>query len=268
MARKATSRSRGIASTVETQKRGFGGLIFSSPVISATASLPTRSTHLVVDLARQQPQRQPDHAGRMRQHALDGEMGLAGIGRAQHGRDAGAARSRCSGRLRGKRDGHYASGLAAKPSSRPRPRRFCITMRRRTCARLSIRTSLERNAPESLTRGAFRFVHGDIWQASPARLQDRVEAPLRFSSLRFRRFKSLIASVDRDVTQQSASADGHCVFGPLPARGASAAPRRIGWPRARPGRTASVPGRGTAPARACRRSAPARPRCRAAWPGI
>jgi hypothetical protein len=26
---------------------------------------------LVVDLARQQPQRQPDHAGRMRQHPLD-----------------------------------------------------------------------------------------------------------------------------------------------------------------------------------------------------
>ena len=29
---------------VETQKRGFAGLIFSSPVISATASAPTRST--------------------------------------------------------------------------------------------------------------------------------------------------------------------------------------------------------------------------------
>ncbi len=43
-ARKATSRSRGIASTVATQKRGFGGLIFSSPVTSATASAPTRST--------------------------------------------------------------------------------------------------------------------------------------------------------------------------------------------------------------------------------
>ena len=113
MATKATSRSRGIASTVETQKRGFGGLIFSSPVISATLSAPTRSTHLVVDLARQQPQRQPDHAGGMRQHALDGEMGLAGIGRPQHGGDAGAAGARGAVGLRGKGDGHYASRLAA-----------------------------------------------------------------------------------------------------------------------------------------------------------
>ena len=48
---------------------------------------------LVVDLAREQPQRQPDDAGRMGQHALDGEMGLAGIGRAEHGGDAGAART-------------------------------------------------------------------------------------------------------------------------------------------------------------------------------
>ncbi len=36
-----------MASTVETQKRGFGGLIFSSPVISATAPAPTRSTTLL-----------------------------------------------------------------------------------------------------------------------------------------------------------------------------------------------------------------------------
>ena len=52
---------------------------------------------LVVDLARQQPQRQPDHAGRMRQHPLDGEMGLAGIGRTEHGGDAGAAQARRRG---------------------------------------------------------------------------------------------------------------------------------------------------------------------------
>ena len=37
----------------------------------------------VVDLARQQPQRQADHARRMAEHALDGEMGLAGIGGAR-----------------------------------------------------------------------------------------------------------------------------------------------------------------------------------------
>ena len=42
---------------------------------------------LVVDLACQQPQRQPDHAGAVRQHPLDGEMGLARVGGAEHGRD-------------------------------------------------------------------------------------------------------------------------------------------------------------------------------------
>jgi hypothetical protein len=46
---------------------------------------------LVVDLARQEPQRQPDHAGRMREHPLDREMGLAGVGRAKHRGDACAA---------------------------------------------------------------------------------------------------------------------------------------------------------------------------------
>ena len=83
IATNATSRSRGIASTVETQKRGFGGLIFSSPVIERDLLGADPVDALVVDLAREQPQRQPDHAGRMRQHALDGEMGLAGVGRAR-----------------------------------------------------------------------------------------------------------------------------------------------------------------------------------------
>ncbi len=46
---------------------------------------------LIVNFAGQQPQRQPDHAGRMRHHALDGEMGLAGIGRTENRRDTGAA---------------------------------------------------------------------------------------------------------------------------------------------------------------------------------
>jgi hypothetical protein len=49
----------------------------------------------------------------MRQHALDGEMGLAGIGGPQHGGDAGAAGTRRSVGLRGKGDGHHASRLAA-----------------------------------------------------------------------------------------------------------------------------------------------------------
>jgi len=43
---------------------------------------------LVVDLARQKPQRQADHAGGMRKHSLNGEMGLAGIGGAEDRRHA------------------------------------------------------------------------------------------------------------------------------------------------------------------------------------
>src|SRR5664279_4638513 len=54
------------------------------------------------------------------------------------------------------------------------PKASCITMRRHTSPRLSFRTSLERNAPESLTRGLYGFVHGDIWQAGSSWAQDRV----------------------------------------------------------------------------------------------
>jgi hypothetical protein len=41
----------------------------------------------VVVLARQEAQREADHAARMRQHPLDGQVGLAGVGRAQEGGD-------------------------------------------------------------------------------------------------------------------------------------------------------------------------------------
>ena len=105
-ATKATSRSRGIASTVDTQNRGLAGLIFSSPVISATASAPDPLAHLVVDLAREQPQRQPDHARGMRQHPLDGEVGLAGVGRPEHRGDAMTAGTRIALPRRTERDRH------------------------------------------------------------------------------------------------------------------------------------------------------------------
>ena len=45
---------------------------------------------LVVDLARQQAQRQADDARRMREQALDRQMRLAGVGRPEHGGDARA----------------------------------------------------------------------------------------------------------------------------------------------------------------------------------
>lgn len=44
-----------------------------------------------VDLARQQPERQADHAGTMRHHSLNGIMGLAGIGGSEDGGDAAPA---------------------------------------------------------------------------------------------------------------------------------------------------------------------------------
>ena len=41
----------------------------------------------VIDLARQQAQRQPDDAAAIAQHPLDGEMGLAGVRRPQDRED-------------------------------------------------------------------------------------------------------------------------------------------------------------------------------------
>jgi hypothetical protein len=52
---------------------------------------PRAFRDLVVDLARQQPERQAYDPRGVREHALDGEMGLAGIGRPEHSGHAGAA---------------------------------------------------------------------------------------------------------------------------------------------------------------------------------
>ncbi len=41
----------------------------------------------VIVFTRQKPQREPDHPGRMRQHPFHGQMGLAGVGRPQYGKD-------------------------------------------------------------------------------------------------------------------------------------------------------------------------------------
>ncbi|VUD70701.1 hypothetical protein MET9862_01274 [Methylobacterium symbioticum] len=82
--------------------------------------------HAQVDLAGQQPQRQPDHAGRVLQHPLDGEMRLAGIGGAEHRRDAA-----CAG-LRGKgAAGHQgrARSLRQAPISEGAGRRAAAPLR-------------------------------------------------------------------------------------------------------------------------------------------
>ena len=73
---------------------------------------------LVVDLARQQPQRQPDHAGRVPEHPLDGEMGLAGVGRAEHGGHAGATQAAVAGHRRRERNRHPFSRLGWPASAR------------------------------------------------------------------------------------------------------------------------------------------------------
>ena len=51
-----------------------------------------RHDDLVIDLARQQPQRQADNAGFVRQHPFDCVVGFSGIGRAKDGRDPRALR--------------------------------------------------------------------------------------------------------------------------------------------------------------------------------
>ena len=48
----------------------------------------------VVDLAGQQPERQADDPGGVGEHPLDGEVGLAGIGRAEHGNNIAGRRRR------------------------------------------------------------------------------------------------------------------------------------------------------------------------------
>ena len=58
--------------------------------------------HAVIDLARQQPQRKADRSARMAAHPLDGEMGLAGIGRPQDRLDRLIAHAGVDGRRAGR----------------------------------------------------------------------------------------------------------------------------------------------------------------------
>ncbi len=58
-----------------------------------------------VDLPREQPQGQPDHPGRMRQHPLDGEVRLAGVGGPEHRRHAAGAGVTVQGALGGAEEG-------------------------------------------------------------------------------------------------------------------------------------------------------------------
>src|SRR6185312_4148387 len=115
---------------------------------------------LVVDLACEQPQRQTDDAGGMREHALDREMRFAGVGRPEHSGHAGAAG--LGGALRGRREteSHSWSRLAALNAYRPQG--SCITTRRQTRWALTFGTGLERSAPESLETGQSSSVHHEM----------------------------------------------------------------------------------------------------------
>ena len=53
--------------------------------------------HALVDLARQKPQRQTDHAAVVPEHAVDRVVRLAGVGRPEHGGDAASAQLRGKG---------------------------------------------------------------------------------------------------------------------------------------------------------------------------
>ncbi|GJE41472.1 hypothetical protein AEGHOMDF_0638 [Methylobacterium soli] len=79
-----------------------------------------------VDLPREQPQRQPDHPGRVGEHALDGQVGLAGIGRPEHRRDAACAGLRLEGAA-----GHQVGAIpsAGRPVVRRARRRRVIGSR-------------------------------------------------------------------------------------------------------------------------------------------
>ena len=53
--------------------------------------------HPLIDLPGEQAQGQPDHAALVAEHALDGQMRLAGIGGPEDGRDAARAQLRKKG---------------------------------------------------------------------------------------------------------------------------------------------------------------------------
>src|SRR6476469_2985049 len=197
----------------------------------------------------------------MREHALNGEVGLSGIGRAQHRRDPRAAGSRRSGRLLRKTDSHYASGLAREPWSGALPRPPCITMRRQAWTWLSFRTSLERNAPESLTPELYDFVHGDIWRAVAAQPQDGVAGP---------RFKCALAplKVNADLEVPGAEESRGTIESSCRWRRPGSGSKRTLWRQAPPGQWVSALERGLARGRGSPRRARARPPCRAAWRDI
>src|SRR5581483_2185178 len=75
----------------------------------------------------------------MREHPLDGEMGFACVGGAEHRCDASAARLRAKRASRRKRQSHYASKLGGATLQAISPPSLCITMRRHSSTRIKLR---------------------------------------------------------------------------------------------------------------------------------
>ena len=118
----------------------------------------------VVDLAGEEAERQADHAGGVAEHPLDGEMGLAGIGRSEDGDHVAAA----DGRAHPGFEEHILWGPVAGLAPGAASNLCTIAARRRgeipiSAKNLNTGTSLEQNRSESLTRASSRSVHHDIW---------------------------------------------------------------------------------------------------------
>src|SRR4051812_3797225 len=108
----------------------------------------------------------------MRKHPLDREMGLAGVGRAEHGRDAGAGSAAGADRLERRGKTHESWKFLRRLKLK-----HCFTMRRLRGRGLSSGTSLERNGPESLTPVLARRMTATCSVDSHAAAPDQV--PLR-----------------------------------------------------------------------------------------
>ena len=113
--------------------------------------------HAVIDLARQQTQGQTDHACLMRHHPFDGEMGLAGVCRAQHRGYAAAFSEAVAGVVAGYwggRDTHVSGRtFGAKRSSDKGEMSLTLPV-------LIAGILGERTGSESLTVQSSVFVHG------------------------------------------------------------------------------------------------------------
>ena len=107
---------------------------------------PDTLDHPAIDLAGEEAQRQSDDAGGVREHALDGVVGLAGVGRPQNGRDTPGAELRRERAAIGGEERVHRRALRAGTA-------------RSWQAFFGPGTSLEQIRPESLTRPESWFVH-------------------------------------------------------------------------------------------------------------